>query len=283
VGHDEIRRLLAEELARQAPPPMGDLVAASVRQGRRMRRTRNLWTAGGAGGLALACLVAGVFLVTGGAPRGTAGTNLGFAAPTYPSASPTGTHTGPEAGHPETTHSVPAAPASPTQVSTADPKVKATTRGMLELLSHLLPEGTRSTPAQASDGSLFVGLNLDRGHGVGMVRLSVVSGHPVDRTHCPSGSTCRTLPDGNFVAMVDLPDNCIERHAAFLSRKDGITVGIQMSSCLSWNGTTNPPSQVVLSDEEAIAVADDPRWGTEMVKSLVDGGQRDFPHLSTFS
>jgi hypothetical protein len=278
VGHDEIRRLLAEELAQQAPPPMGDLVAASVRQGRRMRRTRSLWTAGGAGGLALACLVAGVFLVTGGSPRGTAGTNLGFAAPAHPSASPAGTHTGPE-----TTHSAPLAPASPAHGSTDDPKVKATTQGMLELLSHLLPKGTRSTPAQASDGSLFVGLNLDRGHGVGMVRLSVVSGHPVDGTHCPSGSTCRTLPDGNFAEMIDLPENCIERHVVFLRRKDGIIVAIQMSSCLSWNGTTNPPSQVVLSDEEAIAIAADPRWGTEMVKSLVDGGQRDFPHLSTFS
>ncbi len=278
MGHDEIRRLLAEELALESPPPIGDLVQESVRRGRRMRRTRAVWTGVGASGVALACVMAGVMVVAEASPPRHADANLG----------PSGSRHAAEAG--TAGGSVPAPPISvaPTHASSpsADPgpQVNTTTRGMLALLSALLPAGQRSKPADTSDGSLFVALNLDRGQGVGMVRLNVTSTKtPPPSNSCTPGDICRTLPDGNFVEIVDLPDNCIERHAVFLSRPDGVAVGILMSSCLSWDGTSNPPGQVVLSVDEAIAIADDSRWGATMPKSLVDSGQREFPNLSTFS
>jgi hypothetical protein len=279
VGHDEIRRLLAEELALESPPPIGDLVEKSVRRGRRMRRTRGLWTAGGAGGVALASLILIVLLVAEPAPHGRTGATRGIAA--SPPVAGSGTAPGAVPAQSASAAPVPA-PSAPPAVT--GPQVKATTRGMLELLSTLLPAGKRTMPAQTSDGSLFVALNLDRGQGVGMVRLNVDSTKvPVSHGPCMPGSICQTLPDGNYVEIIDIPDNCIERHAVFLTRPDGISVGMLMSSCLSWNGSDNPPGQVVLSVEEAIAIADDPRWGTTMPKSLVDRGQRDFPNLSTFS
>jgi hypothetical protein len=278
VGHDEIRRLLDEELALELPPPMGDLVVESVRRGRRMRRTRALWTGAGVGGVALACLIASVFVVTKASSDRPAGAGLGFAASQRPAGAGT-----PSSSVPVRTPS--ATLAASRQVTDTGPQANTTARGMLELLSALLPAGKRTMPARASDGSLFVALNLDRGQGVGMVRVNVTAARlpAPDPGGCPQGSTCRTLADGNFVEIVDIPENCIERYAVFLNRPDGISVGILMSSCLSWNGSTNPPGRVVLSVDEATTIADDPRWGTRMPKSLVDDGQRDFPNLSTFS
>jgi len=283
VAQDEIRLLLEEELARESPPPLGDLVEASVRQGRRMRRTRNVWTAGG-GAVALACLMVGVFVVVNAVPRGTSGTHLGFGGGQQPGAAPAES-AAPQVGTDPATAAAPSSAASSASSKAAGSagKARATPQAMLELLSQLLPQGRRSAPARVSDGTLMVALNLDRGRGFGMVRVGVHSAPPPAPTRCQGGSTCRTLPDKSFVQISDLPDNCIEHQVVFLSRPDGVGIEILLSSCLSWNGTTNPPSQVVLSVDEAIAIADDPRWGTEMPQSLVEGGQRDFPNLSTFS
>jgi hypothetical protein len=284
LGHDELRRLLEEELSLELPPPIGDLVVESVHRGRRMRRTRALWIGAGAGGVALACLIASVFVVAEVSSHRPASRDLGLRASQQPAGAGTVSDAGPARTPSATEAPSPTLPPSPEGHGT-EPQANATARGMLELLSVLLPAGKRTTPARASDGGLFVALNLDRGQGVGMVRVNVTGpgSRPPDLSGCPQGSTCRPLPDGNFVEIVDIPENCIERHAVFLNRPDGVSVGILMSSCLSWNGSTNPPGKVVLSVDEAIAIADDPRWGTRMPKSLVDNGQRDFPDLSTFS
>jgi hypothetical protein len=277
VGRDEMRRLLEEELERESPPPMGDLVLRSVRRGRQLRRTRTILTVTGSG-LALAGLLAGVFAIAGAVPHHSTGPTVGFGAP---QASGAGTVS--EATTSAETGTATPTPGPPAQAGAGGPKTKATTRGMLELLSLLMPAGKQSAAAAATDGSLFVALNIDRGQGPGMVRVSVTPmKSPAPGPSCHQRATCRGLPDGSTLEILDLPDNCIERHAVYLYRPDGIIVGILTSSCLSWNGKTNPPSPVVLSIDEATAIARDPRWGTEMPRSLVEAGIGDFPHPSTF-
>jgi hypothetical protein len=255
VAQDEIRLLLDEELARETPPPLGYLVDASMRRGKRMRRTRMSWAVGGTAlaGLALGALIAG----TTALPRpGLAG--------------------GPQAAAGGTSSSSVAAAATTT--------VNATNQGMLELLSHLLPQGRRSEPAVPTSGGLMVAMNLDRGQGVGMVRVRLVSGlMPVPSSNgCPKTWTCRTLPDGNVVMILSLPDNCIQHQYVLVRRPDHVGVEVTSASCLSWNGRTNPPGKVVLSVDEAVAIGDNPQWGLQMSKDLVDAGQRDFPHPGTF-
>jgi hypothetical protein len=279
VAQDEIRLLLEEELARESPPPIGDLVGASVRQGRRMRRIRNVWTAGG-GAVAVACLMVGVLVLVGALPGGIGAAHHGSGGGQRAAGAPAASAV-PEAGTNPAGVATQPAPTAPKKVASGVDKVPATPQGMVELLSQLLPPGRRTAAGKVSDGSLMVALNLDRGRGVGMVRVSVQSG-PASAPGCHDGATCRTLPDNSFVENRDFPDNCIEYRTVLLVRPDGIAVFIMMPSCLSWNGKTNPPGQVVLSVDEAIAIADDPRWGTEMPRSLVEAGQQDYPQLSTF-
>jgi hypothetical protein len=45
---DELRALLRADLGDERPPPIGDVVGAALRDGRRIRRRRRLATAGSA-------------------------------------------------------------------------------------------------------------------------------------------------------------------------------------------------------------------------------------------
>src|SRR5256885_3762533 len=176
---------------------MPELVGASVRQGLRMRRTRTRWTAG-VSGIVVACLTFGTVVATATVvPR------------------------------PGVTGQVTAAPGPSRSANTAtqpppprDVRVPATPQGMLALLSALLPAGQRSMPARVSDGTLMVALNLDRGQGVGMVRLAVSAGAVPAPGGCLEGATCRRLPDGSFVRIVSIPDNCIDQQDVLLRPPD---------------------------------------------------------------
>src|SRR2546430_14115245 len=101
-----------------------------------MRRTRNVWTAGG-GAVALACLMVGVFVVANTGPRGTSGTHLGFGGGQQPGAAPAES-AAPQVGtDPATAAAPPAAASSPASEAAGSPgKAAGTPPATPELPAH---------------------------------------------------------------------------------------------------------------------------------------------------
>jgi hypothetical protein len=158
---------------------------------------------------------------------------------------------------------------SPGPIS-SPPRVPATSASVLELLTRLLPPGTTSGYARAADNPLHVQLMIDRGEGPAMVRVSVF--------HSSSGcsSNCRPAGGGAVATVGEIPDNCIQRWRVTVYHDNGDAIAFDLSSCLEWNGTTNPPSPRALSDAEAIAIGANAGFGTTMPADLVAAGTQHF-------
>ena len=242
---DDFRSMLTTELATLTPPPIGDLVTASTKAGRRHRTARRLGT-GGIAVIAALALTAGAIGIDNHATRRAA--------------SPAAAHT----------TLVPATPA-----------------GLLEILLPLLPSGTTSAYAQATD-ELGIQTYLDDGSGPGMIRVDVSAGPPsTDPGPIPTNpgihtDPLRQLPGGSVAMIEHIPSNCVERTSVYVKHPNGVLVGIYIASCLAWNGTANLPGPQTLTVDRAIAIANDPRWGIRIDKSLVDAGAARFPHLPHF-
>lgn len=187
-------------------------------------------------------------------------------------------------------------PAAPIKATTAKSvvipqpagaKSPATPAAIIYRLQQLLPAGRTSDFGKASDGSLFGQISLDTGHGPAMMRLSIGTGGPLTLDACQSGSdftvTCSTLPNGAKVAVTKISDNCIQSLVADVDHGNGVTVQLNVATCGAWNGTTNPPSGLALTESQAIAIAADPSWGLKMDSALVTAAQHKFGHLPTFS
>lgn len=267
MDHD-FRSVLEAELAGHPEPPLGNLVESSVRRGRRLRTVRRLQLGGAA--VALVGVVVVAVVASGGrvpwAPAGRGGFTQQ-----------------PAAGTPATTSA--ATPGAAPTSSPADPLVPATPAGALELLLSLLPPGRTSHYAGTAEPGLDllqIQTYLDTGSGPGMLRLNVDTQVPVTGGHPPAGVVRRPLPDGNIASVLQLPGNCVQRTVVEVTRPNGDVVQINIANCLVWNGNANPPAPPVLTVQQAIAIADDPRWGAKLPKSLVDAGEARFPHLPDF-
>jgi hypothetical protein len=187
----------------------------------------------------------------------------------------------------------PAAPAkAPTARSAVIPqpagaKSAATPAAIIYRLQQLLPAGKTSGFGKASDGSLFGQISLDTGHGPAMMRLDIGTGGPLTANSCKSAphltATCSTLPNGAKVVVTKISDNCIQSLVADVDHGNGVTVQLNVATCGAWNGTTNPPSELALTESQAIAIAADPSWGLKMDSALVTAAQHRFAHLPTFS
>jgi hypothetical protein len=251
---DEFRSMLTAELAEADPPPLGDLAEASVRQGRRMRTWRRVRD----GGVAAVAVLA----VAGGAV-GVSGAVGG-------------------AGSHHDRGTVAAAPAA------APGTVPATPEGMMELLTSLLPPGTTSGYAYGA-GELAVQAYLDRGHGAGMLRVTMTQGSPGSLMNPGTGEdgvevgVPHRVAGGDIVRIDRIPSNCVQSTVVYVQHTDGVIVMVELGSCLAWNGHTNPPGTTALTDDEAVALASDSRWNPHMDVSLVTQGAVDFPHLPTYS
>jgi len=234
---NEMQRLLLDELDRRPAPPMGDLVDNAVGQGRRRRRAR---MAGGLGAVVAALTVFAVLVAVGVTRISGPATVI--------------------------------AGAAPATVAT-EPRVPATSAGVLELLTRLMPAGATSGFARASDDPLHVQLMIDRGQGKAMVRASIF--------HSSSGcsSSCRPAGGGAFASVGEIPDNCIQRWRVTVYHANGDAIAFDLSSCLEWNGTTNPPSPRALSDAEAIAIGANAGFGMTMPADLVAAGAQHFGNL----
>jgi hypothetical protein len=238
---NDMQRMLLEDLDRRPAPPMGDLVDNAVARGRRLRRAR---TARGLGAGAAALVVLAVLVA------------VGVTRVWGPTTNAVGT--------------------SPAVVAGAQPtakRVPATSAGVLELLTRLMPPGTTSGYAVASDDPLHVQLMIDRGQGKAMVRVSIF--------HASSGcsSNCRPAGGGAVAAVGEIPDNCIQRWRVTVYHANGDAIAFDLSSCLEWNGTANPPSPRALSDAEAIAIGANAGFGTTMPADLVAAGAQHFGNI----
>jgi hypothetical protein len=138
------------------------------------------------------------------------------------------------------------------------------------LLEELLPAGPTSGYAGTSNGQLMVQVYLDTGHGPGMLRVAVGAEDPDGQ----AGTA-----QGGVVSVSELPDNCVQRTVVLMRRADGVSVQINIASCLAWDGTTNPVAPQALTVEQAQAVVADPRWGAMIPRSLVDAGAARHPAL----
>ena len=160
---EELRSLLRDELSAERPPPLGDLVGAAVRDGRRIRLRRRMAALGG--GTAVAGVMA-VAVALGG---------------------PYGAGPGPQP--------VPGASRLPDALPSAgDTRIPATPEAMLVLLRRLVPPGRTGDFAKAGGKDLQVQMSLDRGDGPGLIRVSVAGYPSVTRAGKPAVSV-QEMPD----------------------------------------------------------------------------------------
>jgi hypothetical protein len=139
--------------------------------------------------------------------------------------------------------------------------VPATPAGLLELVGRLLPAGQTSHHAVSSDDSRHVQVYLDRGQGPAMIRFWVAKAQSPAELPCPAFASCTDV-GRDRVELMEIDGNCIQRWSVALRRADGVVIFFNLASCLSWDGTANPPAPKALTTDEAVRIAFDPRWGT---------------------
>lgn len=312
----EMRRLLADELARQPAPPIGDLIEASIRQGQRRRRLRRAVAAGMAmAGAAVATVVALLApTVLGVGPPAPDGM---VAAPSAPEtavvtlpvppadvATPVPTSsvmtvtcgTDLEPGSPPPVFPVANCPAPeeltlppsrPGGTRVSGQLVPATPEGVLELLSELLPDETSDHAGSAvtwtASGTIGVQLSLVRDQAPGLIRLWLSQEEPESTPRCGAGELCYALPDGNLVILYDDPEDCANGRSVVLHRTDGIRIHLSLVRCLVWEVAGTRPVAPPITTQEALDIAIDPRWGADLPAEIVERGAERFSDLTWVS
>ena len=266
---DELRALLRAELNAERPPPLTDVVAGAIRDGRRIRRNRRVGAFGV--GAALAGVAAAAVVTTASVSASTRPAVPAGAAqpanPAEPSETPLSPGSVPPSAAGPTAMALPRTLAIHSGTQRAEGlQKKATSAAMLLLLTTLMPPGRTSHYAVAADDDLHVQLYLDNGSGPAMVRVSVAK-TPLAP---PADSPVTATLDRN-------PDNCIQDTTAGVVWPDGTTVQVDVATCLAWDGTRNPPCRRALTEKQAATIAADPRWGATMDAKLLALGAKRFP------
>jgi hypothetical protein len=261
------------DLSAERPPPLGDVVGAAIRDGRRLRRNRRLGTFGAGVAAAGVLAAAAVVLLGDGGMAARPG-------PAVPAAGPAGAAAAPQSMLPpgSVPTPVPATPATPpartlTIHSGTERAVglqkKATSAAMLHLLTQLLPPGRTSHYAVGPDDDLQVQLYLDDGNGPALVRVAV--------DMIPPSVTFAPEPSPRAATMVTIqymPDNCLQNMTVAALWPDGTQVQVDVATCL---GAPTLPTLPALTSAQAVKIASDPRWGATMDAKLVASGTRQFP------
>ena len=183
---EDLRALLRADLGAERPPPLGDVVGAAIRDGRRIRRNRRWAAVAAVAAIAGLAAVAAVTLGAGGVARRPAA--IAVAAP-GPVLSPVSVPLIPAhpAGRAEA-HTV--AVQSGTVRAGGMPR-KATSAAMLHLLLQLLPPGRTSHYGADFDDDLSVQLYLDDGRGPAMVRVALGESEKSDQLGDETGRFCK--------------------------------------------------------------------------------------------
>ncbi|WP_035794138.1 hypothetical protein [Kitasatospora mediocidica] len=262
----DFRSDLSDELSALAPPPLGDIVGAAASRGRRTRRLRAVSAVVGS-----AVAMAGVAVLLGG-PLSTAG---GSTVPVSAAAAPLPSSSA-------TPNAAPNAGAKP-----AEAQVPISGAALLAAVLPLLPPGatshlaanTQEPDSKGKNPTTSVQIEVTTPAGTGMVR--VFTGKPDQPMFCPK-SDCSTDAAGQKVMVDHLADNCIEHTSVSVRRPDGTAVQVLSSSCLAFDGKSNAPGTVVLTDAQAVALATNPLINDSMTPSEGAAAAAQYPSLPTF-
>ena len=265
---DELGELLRAGLAAERPPPIGDMVATAIREGRRIRRLRRI----GAAAAVLVALVVAVLRLgdTDVAQRAELGVPVAAATSGLsPRSVPVerSARAGPPRARTLTVHSG--------TLRADGMQKKATSAAMVHLLTLLLPPGRTSHYGVAAGDDLLVQLSLDDGDGPALVRVALGRDAPFG-DEPPRGGTAT-------VTIGHTPDDCLRDTVVGAEWPDGTVVRVDVPTCLAFDGVQNPPSRSALTVDQAVRVATDPRWSMSMGAGLVDAGARRFPALPVFA
>lgn len=167
------------------------------------------------------------------------------------------------------------------------PMVPATPRGMLALLSRLLPPGRMSEPAGHAGATLVVDVRFDRAAGWGRIR--VVLGRDVSDEQRAARSCANTRPGwqcrqlvGGVVVHLRAGRGCWQDRIVEAVRPDGTQVRVEAGSCAPAGVSASPggvppaPPGGLLDADEARRVAADGRWGWFMDPELLETGRSRF-------
>ncbi|GIM94963.1 hypothetical protein [Paractinoplanes toevensis] len=245
---EDLRALLRADLYAERPPPLGDVVGAAIRDGRRLRRKRRL---GVFGTFAAMIALAGVGAVV--LRDGPVAVRPQAPAALPPQNVPAAPATAPMAALKARTLTV----HSGTERADGN-RTKATSGAMLVLMLQLLPPGRTSHYGVAADDDLHVQLSLDDGRGPAMIRVAVARNAPVGDK--PPGAA--------FVTISEHSADCRLGTTVDAQWPDGTLVEVDLPAC---------PGRPALTPDEAVRLAADPRWGVTMAEDLVAEGTQRFP------
>jgi hypothetical protein len=302
---DRFRSMIESELAEVEPPPIGDLVDNAIRDGRTLRRTRLVQRG-------VACVAAVGALVLGAGLTSTtlrtdkpSGPGYGVAAdvPSWPDGTgPTGPGSTGPTGPATAAKRATAMPAdTPTMgiyqanrdyAGFQSRPPEAAPASVLLALGSVLPAGATTGEAGGRfDTFTGVQLFLNRGEGLGMVRVAVAR-YLMKPPPCASspGVVVRcTEADGAVVETFEIESNCVQRRGVNVYRDDGVVVQVNVGSCLVEGRWTTPPDEPVvdqvLAVSEAVKIGLAPVWNEKMmIESSAKAGQRypDLPILTAF-
>lgn len=232
-----VRTRLERELGRVDEPPLGGLVEASLRTGRRGRRLRTVARVGGAGSA-----VAAVVLAVAAGPGLLQGAN------------------GPSAANGPSVEAAPAAPATraaPTQeapvtVEEAKARLEQEIGSALAGIGITAPATFEFFPDEdVANGSPVVRVVVDAGRGPGMFQLSPASRAGVDD-----------------VTVDRNEGNCIQSLTVLAQSRTRGGLQLDVATCLTWNGTENPRSPAPLTRDQAVTLA----TGAALQKAVARAG-----------
>jgi hypothetical protein len=136
--------------------------------------------------------------------------------------------------------------------------LSATPERLLKTLLQALPPGTTSHYVTRSAPDLVIRTYLDDGSGPGLIQLRLTgTPHPLPPQ---ASSDSWRLPSGNAVTVSRVADNCLQSLQVDVQRPNGVVVSLDVASCLIAGGVENRPGRSALTQEQAIAIADDPAF-----------------------
>ncbi|TQF03126.1 hypothetical protein E6W39_13775 [Kitasatospora acidiphila] len=291
--NDEFSSALSEELSGLSEPPIGDLVGQAARRGRRIRRFR---AAGATVAVAAVATVAALLTGSLGGPGHSDAQQVGVAAApssgapssARPSASTTPSNSAPPTAAPSASSPTSPPSSSASASGSGGSLVQTTTASLLAAVVKALPAGMTTDHYQADppqppvtlDPSVF--LYLHSGGETGRIGVSPFKADTVPACQVPDGEhdvtiRCYTDPAGDQVQVLTNTGNCIQHNTVIVYRRDGIGVGIDLSSC--FKNSPDGSAALVLSQDQAIALATNPLIDVKMPESFVQTANATYPNL----
>jgi hypothetical protein len=289
---ERLHFMFRNEMSAQARPSLDGMPEEVLAKGRRARRARTAKIASTAFAVVAVGLVTVAVVVPAIGPGHAAATHLRAVArsahPGHPVTKPAtkpDPQTAPAGGGPPASAAVMLTSANPLVhiPQPPGPKAPTTAAAVLDELLKLLPPGATSNYALYQDhDQTGAQVYLDGAAGLGMIRIFLYNKSlNMDACHSSDASdftqVCGTLPGGAPEIITKIPGNCVETLAIDVDHGDGTAVQIDVPTCLTWNGQTNPPTHMAITATQAEQIAANPAWGaTQMNAAVVKDAARRF-------